>query len=1198
MAEPQSRPGEEQVGATAPPTAAAPVAPETPPPLQEAFLNSTLEPTDDTPTIISHNPQVPLRPEEALAGVLRGRQLAHFELLEPIGVGGMAAVIRARDKQLDRTVALKILPPDMASDPENVRRFHQEARAAAKLDHENIARVFFCGEDQGLHFIAFELVEGENLRIVLEQRGRIPVPEAIGYMLQIATGLAHASARGVVHRDIKPSNIIISPNGRAKLVDMGLARSLETHSDGGLTQSGVTLGTFDYISPEQALEPREADVRSDIYSLGCTFYHMLTGQAPVPEGTAARKLHHHQNIDPLDPRQLNPEIPDEVAYLLARMMAKEPGDRYQRPEQLVQHLILLAQRLGSAAAMPESVLLANAALPGPPRKQPIFMALAAVAALVALVFVLGPGTGLPPSRNQAQPPDQAMTPLPAEPPRVAPGETGPPAEGHVLPTPLPKAETPTFHVKDAKALEAILRDRPAARVVLEGNLDLTREDALVFAGRELTLESAKQEPSDWPVIKLEYDANPFDKPWAALTIAGGKVKIKNIRFVIHAHFGDVQMAALVLLGGQLAVEQCTFSQMQTANTPRSSISSILIRRPPLAGDWPALTVTECFFLQGEHALGFAQPATVKIAQSAFGPHGGAMFDLQPECSSEATSLQLHNCSAFVAGSAVFRLTDVAACQLLAADNCLFSGLENNASTPTALIEQIGKQSGVLPWNGEHNVFHNCKALWRRVMDGEPVDVLTDLAAFRKRFEDVKSVELTAYPWESAEPLAFLDRQPKLAFRVNLNLPELRQRDGSRAIGVEKCVWGESYDGKLLPIEEEKPADAIVRKNDKIVDPKLTQPGPNRFASLNRAVEAARPGDIVYVMHNGFLKVETVRLEKAEIEVTIRPYPNYHPILTLGETTELEAALFRLHDGQLKLEQLEFRLSPDRAGFKAQTVVALMGDGQCELKNCVATLDGTRDVPLSLLTLADSSAVMRMNPAAMASQIARISITNSFVRGTGQVLVVPASRPFEFRLEESLAALDGSLITIDGNRKDPNTKSHTGITLQKSTTYLTEHLVLLRAAREEGRPNKGLVTTQVNSAKDCLFVSVLGKSLVHLEGMDGDEQMKRLLYWVESRHNAYSNFKEYLDQESGSSGMMPPVPYRRRQWEEFAHEDTDKFERVVHFHGALAQDAPLARVMAADFRTKAETNLQEYGADVERLPRPAEESSAAVTTPNE
>ena len=138
-------------------------------------------------------------------------------------------------------------------------------------------------------------------------------------MLQVATGLAHAAARGVVHRDIKPSNIIITPNGRAKLVDMGLARSLEPHDDNDLTQSGVTLGTFDYISPEQALEPREADVRSDIYSLGCTFYHVLTGQPPVPEG------HRRQEAAPPPARRA------------ARPAAAQPGHprrgrRHPRPD--------------------------------------------------------------------------------------------------------------------------------------------------------------------------------------------------------------------------------------------------------------------------------------------------------------------------------------------------------------------------------------------------------------------------------------------------------------------------------------------------------------------------------------------------------------------------------------------------------------------------------------------------------------------------------------------------------------------------------------------------------------------------------------------------------------------------------------------------------------------------------------------------
>src|SRR5262249_36316038 len=150
-------------------------------------LDEPGEPTDDSPTVISKTRP----PADAPDGDLRGRRLAHFELIEQIGVGGMAAVLRAHDTQLDRDVALKILPPDMAADAENARRFHQEARSAARLDHENIARVFFCGEDQGLHFIAFEFVEGDNLRTVLERRGRLGVAEALPYMVQLAAGLAH-----------------------------------------------------------------------------------------------------------------------------------------------------------------------------------------------------------------------------------------------------------------------------------------------------------------------------------------------------------------------------------------------------------------------------------------------------------------------------------------------------------------------------------------------------------------------------------------------------------------------------------------------------------------------------------------------------------------------------------------------------------------------------------------------------------------------------------------------------------------------------------------------------------------------------------------------------------------------------------------------------------------------------------------------
>ena len=165
----------------------------------------------------------------------------------------------------------------------------------------------------------------------------------------------------------------------------------------------MTLGTFDYISPEQALDPRDADVRSDIYSLGCTFYHALTGQAPVPEGTAARKLHCHEHEAPIDPRQLNPDVPDDVAAILARMMAKNPKNRYQRPEHLVQHLVMVAQRLGLDAEAPEGLLFVDAPLPSQPRPRPVLLALAGVAVLIAIIVLLGQASPVDTPRDMDQP---------------------------------------------------------------------------------------------------------------------------------------------------------------------------------------------------------------------------------------------------------------------------------------------------------------------------------------------------------------------------------------------------------------------------------------------------------------------------------------------------------------------------------------------------------------------------------------------------------------------------------------------------------------------------------------------------------------------------------------------------------------------------------------------------------------------------
>jgi serine/threonine protein kinase len=308
--------------------------------------------TNDQKTVISKRPLnppvpplLPTKPSEVGLSLV-GETLGHFQLEEFVGGGGMGAVFRAVDSTLGRTVAVKVVSNQNA-DEDMLRRFRNEAQSAARLDHPNIARVYYVGEEKGWSYIVFEFIEGVNIRDLVEERGPLPIDEIIRYTLQIAEALEHASERDVVHRDIKPSNILVMPDGRAKLVDMGLARLHQVDAPSqDLTETGVTLGTFDYISPEQARDPRSADVRSDLYSLGCTLYYMLTGSPPFPEGTVLQKLLSHSSDPPPDPRELRPDLDDELVNIALRLMAKLPTQRYQSPGELIDRLLILSDRLG------------------------------------------------------------------------------------------------------------------------------------------------------------------------------------------------------------------------------------------------------------------------------------------------------------------------------------------------------------------------------------------------------------------------------------------------------------------------------------------------------------------------------------------------------------------------------------------------------------------------------------------------------------------------------------------------------------------------------------------------------------------------------------------------------------------------------------------------------------------------------------
>ncbi|QDT35455.1 serine/threonine protein kinase [Thalassoglobus polymorphus] len=266
------------------------------------------------------------------------KKLGKYRIVRRIGAGGMGTVYLAEDTLLGRTVALKVLPKERAENPILIRRFQSEARASAMLTHDNIVSVFDADQADGYLYIALEFVDGIDLHQWMKKRERIPVKRSINIIKQVAAALQHAHEKKLVHRDIKPANIMIAKDGTVKLADMGLARSIDETLDTTITRAGTTVGTVDYMSPEQAANSKHADIRSDIYSLGCTWFHMLTGTPPYPEGDLTNKLRAHSEKPIPDPRDFNDSVSEALVAVIHRMMSKKKQDRYQTPDELLDDL--------------------------------------------------------------------------------------------------------------------------------------------------------------------------------------------------------------------------------------------------------------------------------------------------------------------------------------------------------------------------------------------------------------------------------------------------------------------------------------------------------------------------------------------------------------------------------------------------------------------------------------------------------------------------------------------------------------------------------------------------------------------------------------------------------------------------------------------------------------------------------------------
>jgi serine/threonine protein kinase len=320
---------------------------------------------------------------ELLAGRGSRLVLGPYLILERLGQGGMGQVFKARHLKMGRLVALKLLRRELRADAESVQRFHREVEAIAQCSHPNIVHAFEAGDIGPVFGLVMEYVQGTSLEDCVKARGPLPVQDACSYARQTALALQCIHERGLVHRDIKPSNLLLTDSGVVKLLDLGLARFQDPPAASATAQltvlggKGVTQGTPDYLSPEQALDFHNADIRSDLYALGCTLHFLLTGRPPFAAHSLAETLLRHQQADPPALDRERPDVPAALAAVVARLLAKRPADRYQQPADVVS---ALDQVLGGRSSSAPLVK------PGGRRRRPVAYAAAALAATALAVM--------------------------------------------------------------------------------------------------------------------------------------------------------------------------------------------------------------------------------------------------------------------------------------------------------------------------------------------------------------------------------------------------------------------------------------------------------------------------------------------------------------------------------------------------------------------------------------------------------------------------------------------------------------------------------------------------------------------------------------------------------------------------------------------------------------------------------------------
>lgn len=531
-----------------------------------------------------------------------GQMVGNYVLIQLLGHGGMGVVYLARHESLDRLAAAKFLSAEMAADAEYVERFLREAKLAAKLSHNNIIHVHDAGSlGENIHFIIMEYVEGCDLGSLLNELGVIPVPTAVACIQQAADALGYAHKKHIIHRDIKPGNLMLTPAGAIKVGDLGLAKSVEFESDVSLTQPMTVVGTAAYMSPEQVRGSKNVDSRTDIYSLGATFYHLVTGKLPYEDTILAVVMDKLLNHPAPEPHHANPKLDADICKIIKKMMAKKLEDRFQTMEEVVAVLGKYQSRTTHpeqpiselVAIVPDKLfhdprvsrkIAAVSARPKPSAKKALIIGacvlVAGLAGYLAAVF--------------APHHDEAATPV----------EASKPAEPEAPPTPPPSAVAATTTTETAKETGETSKPIDGTDARLFGSLmiaDFEKSSFMNNVGGLMRGFASQKPPAKSKFSVTNLQAGPDGVPTKGLQIeydisnpgswAGCRMDLAKLDTT------DYRTISLKVKNG-VEKQKTTFSLVLEVLTPNPYRKSVVIR--DIGDEWKTLNIPLADFGLPQH----------------------------------------------------------------------------------------------------------------------------------------------------------------------------------------------------------------------------------------------------------------------------------------------------------------------------------------------------------------------------------------------------------------------------------------------------------------------------------------------------------------------------------------------------------------------------------------------------------------------